>query len=65
MGHLDAHTLLIAEIPILLLVGGLILAAALLGRRERTLGWTGAALLLMGWVSCWVWPIRAAPGSNR
>lgn len=48
MGHLDARTLLIAEIPVLLLVGGLILAAALLGRRDRTLGWTGAALLLMG-----------------
>ncbi|MGB3704228.1 GGDEF domain-containing protein [Castellaniella sp.] len=48
MGHLDARTLLIAEIPVLLLVGGLILTAALLGRRDRTLGWTGASLLLMG-----------------
>ncbi len=48
MGHLDARTLLIAEIPVLLLVGGLILTAALLGRRDRTLGWTGAALLLIG-----------------
>ena len=48
MAPLDPRTLLIAEIPILLLVGGLILAAALLGRRDRTLGWTGAALLLVG-----------------
>jgi diguanylate cyclase (GGDEF)-like protein len=48
MDHLDARTLLIAEIPVLLLVGALILAAALLGRRERTLGWTGASLMLMG-----------------
>ena len=48
MENLDARTLLIAEIPVLLLVGGLILAAALLGRRDRTLGWTGAALLLVG-----------------
>ncbi|MGB3423143.1 MAG: GGDEF domain-containing protein [Castellaniella sp.] len=48
MGHLDARTLLIAEIPVLLLVGGLILAAALLGRRDRTLGWTGVSLLLVG-----------------
>ncbi|MGE4452574.1 GGDEF domain-containing protein [Castellaniella sp.] len=48
MGRLDPRTLLIAEIPILLLVGGLILAATLLGRRDRTLGWTGAALLLIG-----------------
>ncbi|MHA3904802.1 GGDEF domain-containing protein [Castellaniella sp. WN] len=48
MGGLDPRTLLIAEIPILSLVGGLILAAALLGRRDRTLGWTGAALLLVG-----------------
>ena len=48
MGNLDPRTLLIAEIPILLLVGGLILAAALLGRRDRTLGWAGTALLLVG-----------------
>lgn len=48
MNSLHARTLLIAEIPVLLLVGGLIIAASLLGRRDRTLGWTGAALLLVG-----------------
>lgn len=48
MLNLDARTLLIAEIPVLLLVGGLILTATLLGRRDRALWWVGGALLLIG-----------------
>jgi diguanylate cyclase (GGDEF)-like protein len=44
--HLDIRTMLLAEAPILLFVGGLILLAALLGRRDRALLWISAALLL-------------------
>ncbi len=48
MLNLDARTLLIVEAFVLFLVGGLMLLAALQGRRDRTLLWMSGALLLGG-----------------
>ncbi len=48
MLNLDARTLLIVEAFVLFLVGGLMLLAALQGRRDRTLVWMSAALLMGG-----------------
>jgi diguanylate cyclase (GGDEF)-like protein len=48
MLNLDARTLLIVEAFVLFLVGGLMLLAALQGRRDRTLIWISAALLMSG-----------------
>lgn len=48
MLNLDARTLLIVEAFVLFLVGGLMLLAALQGRRDRTLLWMAGALLLGG-----------------
>ncbi|MHA3904803.1 GGDEF domain-containing protein [Castellaniella sp. WN] len=48
MLNLDARTLLIVESFVLFLVGGLMLLAALLGRRDRTLLWMSGALLIGG-----------------
>ncbi|CAM5181395.1 diguanylate cyclase OS=Castellaniella defragrans (strain DSM / CCUG 39792 / 65Phen) OX=1437824 GN=BN940_15831 PE=4 SV=1 [Castellaniella denitrificans] len=48
MLNLDARTLLIVESFVLFLVGGLMLLAALQGRRDRTLLWMSGALLIGG-----------------
>ena len=48
MWNLDARTLLIVEAFVLFLMGGLMLLAALQGRRDRTLLWMSGALLLGG-----------------
>jgi diguanylate cyclase (GGDEF)-like protein len=48
MPQLDAFTLLIVESFVLFLVGGLMLLAAVQGRRDRTLIWISAALLMSG-----------------